>query len=210
MRLTCLFLIAALLPAEPPKLPEPYQSIAEQAHSVSPEFAADALLRVAESHKIDNAEAQRDLVEQAFRLAASAKFRVRMHGLAGTLVDTRSGYLSRAYDLKLDALSLASRAVRDMVPIDSARARAMFQEIPRPVLTPLTCDDPLVYEVSDFYRTLGTIVDSTFNEKERKKDAHVNFFGLFTASHFSRATGAAGRSDKDRGRDSRAARDSVE
>src|SRR5258708_39816101 len=56
MRLTCLFLIAALLPAEPPKLPEPYQSIAEQAHSVSPEFAADALLCVVESHKITNAE----------------------------------------------------------------------------------------------------------------------------------------------------------
>jgi hypothetical protein len=170
-----LFLIAASLVAETPKLPEPYQSIAEQAHSVSPEFAADALLRVVESHKITNADAQRDLVEQAFRLAASAKFRVRMRGLPGSLVDTRSGYLSRAYDLKLDALSLASRAVRDMAPIDSARARAMFQEIIRPVLTPLSCDDALVYDVSDYYRTLGTIVDSTFSEKERKKDEHINF-----------------------------------
>ncbi len=176
MRLTCLFLIAVWLPAEPPKLPEPYQSIAEQAHSVSPEFAADALLRVMESHKITNAEAQRDLVEQAFRLAASAKFHLRRRGLPGSMVDTRSGYLSRAYDLKLDALSLASRAVRDMVPIDGTRARAMFQEIPRPALTPLSCDDPLVYEVSDFYRTLSTIVDSTFSEKERKKDEHINFF----------------------------------
>ena len=34
---------------------------------------------------------QRDLVEQAFRLAASAKFPIRMHGVAGSLVDTRSG-----------------------------------------------------------------------------------------------------------------------
>src|SRR5256885_15924312 len=101
MRLACLFFMAVLLSAEPPKLPEPYQSIAEQAHSVSPEFAADALLRVVESHKITNAEAQRDLVEQAFRLAASAKFHVRMRGLPGSMVDTRSGYLSKAYDLKL-------------------------------------------------------------------------------------------------------------
>src|SRR5260370_18634702 len=176
MRLTCLFLIASLLPAEPPKCPEPYQSIAEQAHSVSPEFAADALLRVMESHKITNRAAQRDLVEQALRLAGSGKFHLRMRGLPGSMVDTRSGYLSRAYDLKLDALSLASRAVRDMVPIDGARARAMFQEIPRPALTPLSCDDPLVYEVSDFYRTLGIIVDSTFSEKERKKDEHINLF----------------------------------
>jgi hypothetical protein len=170
------FLISASLLAEPSKLPEPYQSLAEQAHSVSPEFAADALLRLVESHKITSVEAQRDLVEQAFRLAASAKFRVRMHGLPGSLVDTRSGYLSRAYDLKLDVLSLSSRAVRDMVPIDNARARALFQEIPRPVLASLSCDDPLVYNVSDYYRTLGIIVDSTFNEKERKKDEHINFF----------------------------------
>src|SRR6266850_1688280 len=173
--LACLFLITTLLPAETPKLPEPYQSIAEQAHSVSPEFAADALLRIVESHKITHTEAQRDLVEQAFRLAASAKFHVRMRGLAGSMVDTRSGYLSKAYDLKLDALSLASRAVRDMTPIDSTRARAMFQEILRPALTPLTCDDALVYDVSDYYRTLGMIVDASFNEKERKKDEHINF-----------------------------------
>jgi len=176
MRLAGLFLIAALLRAEPPKLPEPYQSIAEQAHSVSPEFAAEALLRVVESHKITVVESRRDLVEQAFRLAGSAKFRVRMRGLPGAMVDTRSGYLSKAYDLKLDALSLASRAVRDMVPIDSTRARAMFQEIPRPQLAPLSCDDPLVYEVSDYYRTLSTIADSSFSEKERKKDEHINFF----------------------------------
>lgn len=175
MRLACPFLFAALLLAETPKLPEPYQSIAEQAHSVSPEFAADALLRVVESHKITNVEAQRDLVEQAFRLAASAKFRMRMRGLAGTLVDTRSGYLSKAYDLKLDAMSLATRAVRDMLPVDGARARAMFQEITKPVLTPLSCDDALVYDVSDYYRTLAAVVDAAFDEKERKKDEHINF-----------------------------------
>jgi hypothetical protein len=176
MRLAGLFLIAASLSADPPKLPEPYQSIAAQAQSVPPEFAADALLRIVESHKITVVETQRDLIEQAFHLASNAKLRVRMRGLPGSMVDTRSGYLSKAYDLKLDALSLASRAVRDMVPIDSVRARVMFQEVPRPQLTPLSCDDPLVYEVSDYYRTLGNIVDSSFDDKERKKDEHINFF----------------------------------
>ncbi len=176
MRLAGLFLIAVLLPAEPPKLPEPYQSIAEQSHSVSPEFAADALLRVVESHKITDVDAQRDLVEQAFRLAGNAKFRIRMRSLPGSMVDTRPGYLGKAYELKLDALSLASRAVRDMAPMDRARARAMFQEIPKPQLTPLTCDDPLVYEVSDYYQILSIIVGSSFSEKERKKDENINFF----------------------------------
>src|SRR5450432_753900 len=105
---TSLLLISGLLSAETSKLPEPYQSIVELSRSVPPEFAADALLRVVESGKIVDAAAKRGLVEQAFRQAAMVKFPVRMRGIAGSLVDTRSGYLSRAYDLKLDSLSLQS------------------------------------------------------------------------------------------------------
>lgn len=170
-----LLLASSLLAAEAPKLPEPYQSIVDLAGAAPPEFAADALLRVVESNKIPKRDTKRDLVEQAFRLAAMAKFQIRMHGVAGTLVDTRSGYLSRAYDLKLDALSLQSRAVRDMLPIDSAKARELFQEIPRPALPPLTCYDPLFYDVSDFYQTLGAVVQSAFTPQERKKEEDLNF-----------------------------------
>src|ERR1700694_1016206 len=106
MRRFSLLILAAAFLADAPKLPEPYQSIVELAHAAPPEFAADALLRVVESDKIANRDSKRDLVAQAFRLAGMAKFQVRMRGVAGTMVDTRSGYLSRAYDLKLDALSL--------------------------------------------------------------------------------------------------------
>src|ERR1700694_4052451 len=115
MRITGLLLITCLLGAETSKLPEPYQSIVELSRSAPPEFAADALLRVVESGKIVDAAAKRSLVEQAFRQAATAKFSVRMRGVAGSLVDTRSGYVSRAYDLKLDSLSWQSRALRDML-----------------------------------------------------------------------------------------------
>ena len=98
-----------------------------------------------------------------------------MRGVAGSLVDTRSGYLSRAYDLKLDSLSLQSRAIRDMLPMDAAKARELFQEVSRPALARLTCDDPLVYDVSDFYQALGAIVEGAFTAEERKKEEHLNF-----------------------------------
>src|SRR5690348_1908317 len=114
MRLSCIvvgfFPILALLSAEPLKLLEPYQSIVELARGAPVEFSADALLRVVESGKIVDPEAKIDLVEQAFRLAASAKFKVRMRKLPGSMADTRSSYLGSAYDLKLDVLSLQSRA----------------------------------------------------------------------------------------------------
>ena len=103
------------------------------AHAAPPEFGADALLRLVESGKIVGRDAQRDLVEQAFGLAVSAKFPVRKRHLPGTTLDSRAGSLSQAYGMKLDALSLQSRAVSDMVRIDPAEARKLIQEIPPPV-----------------------------------------------------------------------------
>jgi len=175
MRLASLLFIAALLPAQNPKLPEPYQSIVELSHGAPPEFAADAILRVVASNKIPARDTRRSLLEQAFRFAAVAKFPVRMHGVKGTLTDTRSGFLSAAYDLKLDALSLQSRTVRDMLPIDAAKARELFTEITRPTLAPLTCYDALTYDVSDYYQDLGAVSQTAFNAQERKKEEHLKF-----------------------------------
>src|SRR6202049_1294885 len=175
MRPLVLLLLAGLLQADPPKLTEPYRSLVDLAQAAPPEFAADAMLRVAESGKIKDRDAVRDLVEQAFRMAAAATFRVRMRGLPGTTTDTRSGLLSQAYDLKLDALSLQSRAVRDMLAIDKPRARDLFRDIPPPVLAPLTCDDAMIYDVADFYRTIGIIANTAFSEMERAKEEHINF-----------------------------------
>src|SRR5579864_4554568 len=167
MRRACLLFLAAALIADTPKLAEPYQSIVELAHAAPPEFAADALLRVVESGKIPDRNTRRDLLEQAFRLASSARFPVRMRGVPGSMLDTRSGNLSKAYDLQLDALSLESRAVRDMLPLDAAKARELFENIVRPSLATLTCDDALVYDVGEFYQTLAAVANATFTQKER-------------------------------------------
>jgi hypothetical protein len=175
MRRFSLVFLAATLLTHAQKLPEPYLSIVELAQSAPPEFAADALLRVVESGKIADRNLRRDLAEQAFRLAGSARFPLRMRGVPGSTVDTRSGYLGKAYDLKLDALSLENRAVHDLLAIDAAKARELFQDIPRPTLAPLTCDDALFYDVADFYQTLGVIANTTFTQKERDKEEHVSF-----------------------------------
>jgi hypothetical protein len=168
-------LICPAMPAEIAKLPEPYQSLAELARGAPPEFTADALLRIVEVGRPADKDARRDLIEEAFRSAAAAKFAVRMEGLPGTTTDTASGSLSRAYALKLDVLSLQSRAVRDMLPLDPANARELFGEIARPTLPALTCDDALVYDLSDYYQALSAVVNSTFTPKEHAKNEHVNF-----------------------------------
>jgi hypothetical protein len=62
-----------------------------------------------------------------------------------------------------------------MLPLDPANARKLFGEIARPALAPLTCDDALVYDLSDFYLTLGAVVNGGFSQKERSKNDHLNF-----------------------------------
>lgn len=168
-------LIFTAMPAEIAKLPEPYQSLAELARGAPPEFTADALLRIVERGKPADEDLRRGLIEEAFRSAAAATLQVRMQGLPGTVTDTASGSLSRAYALQLDVLALESRAVRDMLPLDPANSRRLFAEISRPMLTPLTCDDALVYDLSDFYQALGVVANSAFTQKERAKNEHLNF-----------------------------------
>lgn len=175
MRLASLLFIVAWLAAEPPKLSEPYRSLVDLSHSAPPEFAADTLLRVVESGKIADRDARRELVEQAFQFGAMAKFPVRMRAMHGNMADTRSGFLSKAYDLKLDALSLQSRAVRAMVTIDPAKARELFLQIPRPALAPLTCQDALVYDTADYYQALTAVVHTGFSAQARKKEEHLTF-----------------------------------
>jgi hypothetical protein len=169
-----LFVISVVFGAEPPKLPEPFRSIADLTAAAPPEFAADALLRIVESGKLADKNARRQLVEQAFQLAASAKFAVRMEGLPGTTSDTASGSLSEAYALKLDALSLQSRAIRAMLPLDPAKSRELFAQMAKPALAPLSCDDALVYEPSAFYHALGAVVNGAFTPQEKAKEQQVN------------------------------------
>ena len=179
MRLAVLLLvpvafIQVLLGAEPAKLPEPFRSIADLAGAAPPEFAADALLRMAESGRLADKSARRQLIEQAFQLAASAKLPVRMQGLPGTTTDTASGSLSQAYGLKLDIVSLESRAVVAMLLLDQVKGREMFAQIVKPTLAPLTCDDALAYEPTEYYGALTDVVNEGFTPKEKAKEEHLN------------------------------------
>jgi hypothetical protein len=174
MRIAALLLVLPLLAAEPPRLPEPFRSLADLAAAAPPELAADALLRMVESGKLADKNARRALIEQAFQLASEAKFPVRMQGLQGTTTDTASGSLSQAHSLKLDVLSLQSRAVRDMLPLDAAKSRELFSQIVKPTLAPLTCDDALDDEPSAYYDALTAVVNGAFTPQQRAKDLHFN------------------------------------
>ncbi len=96
--------------------------------------------------------------------------------MAGVPVDTRSGYLSYAFELKLDALSLRSRIIKAMLELDKSRARELLAEIPKSLPIPsIKCEDSLVYDLSDYYEMLAQIALTTFNDEEIQQGLRVNF-----------------------------------
>lgn len=154
--------------------------------SASPEVASDLLIRIAQSKLIADKKRRLSLIEEAYRRAFDAQKKVRMKRWSG-LVDTPSGYLSAAYDLELDELSLRTRAIKVMLSLDSNRARELFTEIPKLKLPALTCADSLGYDVSGFYQTLKEVQQKSFTAKEISEGQGLRFLQPYLADVVSPA-----------------------
>ena len=86
-----------------------------------------------ESGRLADKNARRELVEQAFQLAASAKFPVRMEGLPGTTTDTAIRFFEPGVRFKAGCF-IARRAARCATCCRSIRPKPveLFGQIVRP------------------------------------------------------------------------------
>jgi hypothetical protein len=165
---------AAEKPVQKPKtppLPPGLQPIYEMALAAPPEFASDALLRLAASPAISDRALQRRLIEQAFQFGSRAhELYQRVSSDPG---DTRPALIATALLLKLDALSLQSRAVTAMASVDPQTALTLLSSIPRPSLEPLKCEEPLVPMIGEYYAAVAAVANHAF----RDPDDRTQFLG---------------------------------
>lgn len=153
MKTPALFLFPLiLLGATGASVPGTVSTLARQA---PPEFAADALIRLASSEKLDTRARVKWLTE-AFRRAAGAQHPLKLRASI-TRSGGTGGFLERAYQQDLDALSLRLRAVQQMLPLDSAKATKLFLSIARPAVPSVRCEEIVVYDVGRYYEGLGAI-----------------------------------------------------
>src|SRR5579862_1041710 len=145
--------------------------LADRARSLPPEFAADALLRIAAAQYPADAAWRQEAIEDAFRLAAAAQEPFPRRNWTGKPVRA----FDKAYIQGLDACTLRCRAVHDMLALDYRKAREMFGSIPTPQIPRLSCDDSLVYDLSIFYTTAGEVAARAFSRKEVANDAQFHF-----------------------------------
>lgn len=158
-------------PAQKARLPQQLQLLIDQARALPPEFASDALLRIASASEI-KPPTRRDLLLEAFEVAARSRYSIRERGLPGYEVDTPDGYLGRAFTLGLDELSLKSRAVAALVDVDPPEALRLFERTQAIRIPASACSVRLVPELGAFYK-LPQVLTKAFTAKQRKDGEDV-------------------------------------
>jgi hypothetical protein len=170
VRLLPLFALCLALRAATPGEKTAIEAALDMARATPGEFAADALLRIAALESLDGAQRAK-LIEEAFRRADEAqqpyKRRNAMPNIASNVQ-----FQQRAFALNLDALSLRTRAVEEMLPLNPAKARQLFLDMPPLDLPPVSCEDVMVFDISSYYQALTHVALRSFTEKEvRNGDA---------------------------------------
>lgn len=176
MRHLCLLALACCVAAAAATRPPVYADLADRARALPPDFAAGALLRIADASAVADVAWKRQILEDAFRIAAGAQqpyARRYWSGKPGSLFD-------KAYAQGLDVCTLQCKAVHAMLAIDYKKARELFSEIPAPSIPQVSCDDALVYDVSIFYATAAEISARAFSAKEIADDEPFHLLQRFS------------------------------
>jgi hypothetical protein len=153
------------------------ENLLSRARLLPAEFAIDILMRVEKSKRVDK-RWKKEILEEAFTLTTTVQNDLREKGIPfpSTSPDTRAGYRSLAFSLRLDSLSLRSRIIDEMLSIDQGVALRMLNEIPPKLpFKTRSCSTRTEYEVSDFYRLLGKIARTVYDEKQILQGERVQF-----------------------------------
>jgi len=144
--------------------PAGIDALLDAARAAPAEFAADATIRIAALDQLEKAR-RIELLEQAFQRASGVQQPYKRHATF-VRAGSPSGFLNRAYGQDLDAMSLRLRAIEALLPLDAKKARDLFLETPPPNTPRLKCEDFLIYDVSRFYETLGSVARQSFTPQE--------------------------------------------
>jgi hypothetical protein len=157
------------------KLPREIRDLIDQSTAAPPELAADILLRLVEAGKIPDKKIKAEVLEQAFVLAGSARFPMRLIGatVEGGNTDSDVGARWRALDNGLDARSLECRVIRTMLEIDRKRALELFQSMGPLRIPARSCSDAMVDRVDGYYETLALLVNRAFGDAEKREGKHL-------------------------------------
>lgn len=159
------------------QIPKNITVLLNQARSVPPEFYADAIIRIVDSRKIHDPKINIELLKEAFEQANQAQLKTKKTVFRSINIDTRIGYLDKAYDLNLDMISLNCRVINTLLELDKNTAKEYFSKISLTPLIkqPLSCKDIAIYDITTYYETTTKIAEQCFTNKEIEQGDRTRF-----------------------------------
>ena len=163
-------------PTPPPRARDPrIAQLASDAEALPPEFAADALIRIAASARVTDNAWKASLLTDAFFKSYSVREAYRRSTPQSIPIDTRQGAQLMASATSLNRLSLQVRIAQLMAFLDARRARELFEWIDVDVAAG-PCEDPLVPAIDEYYTALSLLARQTFGGN---RDEALRFFELY-------------------------------
>jgi hypothetical protein len=161
LAVSTIVIASPLLHADPRQLAEERRAMAELARGLPPEFAADALIRMAETGKLEGKAYRADALEHAFQRAQSAFAATAVAPVPIGFTDSVAAMQGRAGVSRVDRLSLQARAIRQMAAIDPGKALSLLQSVSIPNLRERRCDTPVIPDVRLFYQAVAFLAEAS-------------------------------------------------
>jgi hypothetical protein len=150
------------------------QDVVDATGVLPPSLSADAMIRVASKVASACPALAKDLLQRAFDQAETIELPIAYKVATGMgySTDSRFAFMDRTYALAMDQLSLRSRAVLGMAPIDGDKAIQLFQQIAPPSAPAATCASGFAPDVSIYYDALGKIL-ALWKARKPRNDAEA-------------------------------------
>jgi hypothetical protein len=129
------------------------------------------------------------LLNDAYQQAARAEDDVMQRPWGVNVEETPHGLHAIASSfIKLDRISLQTRAVRDVLAMDPLRARKLFELIQLPSVAPLQCNESRFFSLEPYYAALTVELQHGFSSREigsGQRAAYVSSILKNIKSHWS-------------------------
>ncbi len=158
-------------------------ALIDQARTLPAEFRADILLRLAESSLVSGSRWKEELIEDAYWSGAHASlpYMQKTDGRSGSVV-TNALRANR-----LEALTLQAKAVQAMLPLDSIKARLLFEQIAPANFPRLNCSALSTPDLVDYYQTALLVFNNSFSSRQRTEGEDVAMMRQLATSVVSHA-----------------------
>lgn len=135
------------------------------------EYRADIQLSVIESGRVPKKQAEQ-ILEQLYDALSKSDAPYPLRAAVPTADALERELEGALAHFKLDGLSLRTRVIRSMLPLNRGKAVQHLEDL-RFTLPKSDCSSPLIPDVTDYYSTIGTLAIQAYEEPRHRERVYA-------------------------------------